>query len=112
MHLLDCSIDRIITLFFCVLLDIVYVSFLNCFVFLPLCLSSSFFRLFSLARPSDQEHLLIDPEMNPESVSSFFSVIIGKKSLMQRWEVQKERERERQYNITVCPHLVIHLCNI
>lgn len=58
-----------------------------------LSLSSSFFRLFSLARPSDQEHLLIDPEMNPESVSSFFSVIIGKKSLMQRWEVQRERER-------------------
>lgn len=44
-------------------------------------------RLFSLARPSDQEHLLVDPEMNPESVSNFFSVITGKKSLMQRWEV-------------------------
>ncbi|XP_019848853.1 PREDICTED: WD repeat and FYVE domain-containing protein 3-like isoform X2 [Amphimedon queenslandica] len=44
-------------------------------------------KLFSLARPSDQEHLLlIDPEMNPESVSSFFSVITGKKSLMQKWE--------------------------
>lgn len=57
----------------------------NVIVFLPL--SLSFFRLFSLARPSDQEHLLIDPEMNPESVSSFFSVITGKKSLMQKWEV-------------------------
>ena len=43
-------------------------------------------RLCSLARPSDQEHLLADPEINPESVSGFFSAITGRKSLVQRWE--------------------------
>lgn len=53
------------------------------YVFFP----SSFSRLFSLAKPSDQQQLLVDPDMNPEQVSSFFSVITGRKSLMQIWEV-------------------------
>ena len=45
-------------------------------------------RLYSLARPSDQEHLLmVDTDMNPESGSTFFSAITGKRSLTQKWEV-------------------------
>ncbi len=45
-------------------------------------------RLYSLARPSDQEHLLMaDTDMNPESGSTLFSAITGKRSLTQKWEV-------------------------
>ena len=64
-------------------------------------------RLCSLARPSDHEHLLMaDPEMNPESVSSFFSSFTGRKSLTQKWEVCTLSSYSYSYSVWLNQKLV------
>ena len=66
-------------------------------------------RLFSLARPSDQEHLLmVDTDINPESGSTFFSAITGKRSLTQKWEVIWSRD---PFSFLCCTYHYPHCLN-